>query len=600
MTEYIIGTQGPPGIQGPAGPEGRQGIQGGPGSQGPQGGDGSSLSILGERATKAALPLGGVEPGNAYVTTDTGKLWIWSGNAWIDAGQFRGLRGFSGMPGSPGAPGEDGKRGTDGVSPDPVDLSNWVSSRADNLVSNGNGYLRNATNFSQFSNFSLTDVVPGSSASFQYFVQNGVATPDDRIPLPLGEEYVFTYFIKQTAAGKETATFSAGIQPHDSVGNVIQSHHYAFLPNTTTTLAADLRPGDSTVQLTSSSGWYDGPDARYRNLMFWNYQDQTGKQWTEHTYTRNVSDADVWVENGINRTDHTIALTSAWTYALIPAGTPVSNSIWGNHMLVQDTIAAGSSWTRYDKIFMNKLMGGASASTGRSTATFDTGLPPGTTTVKPVWHLNKGVEGSIHALSGVSISSTAALRIRTSEADLKATEAINTATNLQTDLVAAELAIEGAKADLASAKTDIATAKTDAANAFADATAAHSAASTAVQEAQDAWNKAVAAEDLARKSGAVVKIDSSRGILFKHNEVNTVLSVTVYKGDTVVTDIIELQEAFGAGSYLEWQWQRMEEETFGVISSADTRLSAGGFKLTLSPADVSVKSTFRCVVHAVS
>ena len=38
----------------------------------------------------------------------------------------------------------------------------------------------------------------------------------------------------------------------------------------------------------------------------------------------------------------------------------------------------------------------------------------------------------------------------------------------------------------------------------------------------------------------------------------------------------------------------MDEDRYGVLSAADSRLSNGGFQLTLGPTDVDVKVTFRC------
>src|SRR5690606_23266778 len=46
--------------------------------------------------------------GDGYITEDTGHLWVWSGSAWVDAGEIRGPEGppgDDGLPGTPGAPG---------------------------------------------------------------------------------------------------------------------------------------------------------------------------------------------------------------------------------------------------------------------------------------------------------------------------------------------------------------------------------------------------------------------------------------------------------------------------------------------------------------
>ena len=93
---------------------------------------------------------------------------------------------------------------------------------------------------------------------------------------------------------------------------------------------------------------------------------------------------------------------------------------------------------------------------------------------------------------------------------------------------------------------------------------------------------------------AVLRIDSSRGTVFKNSAVSTVLSVAVYYGQNRITDISSLKNIFGIGAHLRWSCQRIEEEQYGVISSADSRLSDDGFRFTLSPEDVDVKVNFMC------
>jgi hypothetical protein len=96
------------------------------------------------------------------------------------------------------------------------------------------------------------------------------------------------------------------------------------------------------------------------------------------------------------------------------------------------------------------------------------------------------------------------------------------------------------------------------------------------------------------EDATVLRIESSRGTVFKNNAVDTVLSVVVYKGSKRITDITELKEEYGIGASLEWSWQRMDEYSFGTIPATDRRISEGGFKFTLSPEDVDTKVTLRC------
>lgn len=98
-------------------------------------------------------------------------------------------------------------------------------------------------------------------------------------------------------------------------------------------------------------------------------------------------------------------------------------------------------------------------------------------------------------------------------------------------------------------------------------------------------------------TAAVLRIDSSRGTVFKNSSVSTVLSAVIFYGGQRITDRAGLTAAFGSGAYLEWSWQRMGEEAFGVISADDSRLSEDGFSFTLSADDVDTKVVFQCSLN---
>lgn len=99
------------------------------------------------------------------------------------------------------------------------------------------------------------------------------------------------------------------------------------------------------------------------------------------------------------------------------------------------------------------------------------------------------------------------------------------------------------------------------------------------------------------KDGAdavLLRIDSSRGTVFKNNTVSTVLSVRIFYGEQIIENKSQLTAAFGAGAYLEWSWLRIDDEAFGIILSTDSRISQDGFCLTISSNDVDIKTTFTC------
>ena len=96
------------------------------------------------------------------------------------------------------------------------------------------------------------------------------------------------------------------------------------------------------------------------------------------------------------------------------------------------------------------------------------------------------------------------------------------------------------------------------------------------------------------EDGVTLRIDSSRGTVFKNSEVSTTLNVVIFKGGKTITDATAMRQEFGTAAHLEWQWQRIGESTFGTILSTDERLTNEGFSLLLTPKDVDTKVVFKC------
>ena len=96
------------------------------------------------------------------------------------------------------------------------------------------------------------------------------------------------------------------------------------------------------------------------------------------------------------------------------------------------------------------------------------------------------------------------------------------------------------------------------------------------------------------EDAVTLRIDSSRGTVFKNSTVSTVLNVVIFKGGKTITDAATMRAEFGGNAYLEWQWQRMGEATFGTILTTDSRISEEGFALSLTPSDVDTKVVFKC------
>ena len=119
-------------------------------------------------------------------------------------------------------------------------------------------------------------------------------------------------------------------------------------------------------------------------------------------------------------------------------------------------------------------------------------------------------------------------------------------------------------------------------------------AANAAKKNVDELKEAAESGEFKGEDATTLRIDSSRGTVFKNSAVSTVLNAVIYKGSKRITDITALKEEFGNSAYLEWQWQRMGEETFGTIVSTDKRIGNDGFSFTLSPDDVDTKVVFLC------
>lgn len=96
------------------------------------------------------------------------------------------------------------------------------------------------------------------------------------------------------------------------------------------------------------------------------------------------------------------------------------------------------------------------------------------------------------------------------------------------------------------------------------------------------------------EDSTLLRIESSRGTVFKNNSISTVLSAVIYHGSYRITDMTTLKSVLGSGAYLQWKWQKLDETSYGVISADDNRLGNDGFTFTLSPEDVDTKVTFMC------
>lgn len=99
------------------------------------------------------------------------------------------------------------------------------------------------------------------------------------------------------------------------------------------------------------------------------------------------------------------------------------------------------------------------------------------------------------------------------------------------------------------------------------------------------------------KDAILINIESTNGVAFKNSEVNTSLRVSIFYGSQVITDTYGLRANFGAGAYLEWKMKALGTNEAVILTTDDTRLSEGGFSLTIAPEDIDTQCVFTCELY---
>jgi hypothetical protein len=315
------------------------------------------------------------------------------------------------------------------------DLDARVASKGTDLVTNGSGLLGSNYNFSAL-DYSATDAPTGANGSFVIKNTNAQGQMiDEYIPFDPLKKYKFSFQARQTVAGATNRLYGF-VSPFDAANASIAPQHYMYIAGTTTTLAADLKPGDTTIQLTSSANWYGqagknaGTSTHLRGVVIWNYVDPAGKAWAPETYSRN-SYLNLWADGGI--VGNTITLNNPWPTAngTIPAGTSLSNSTSGGSYMYMPSVQntpVPETWTAYSDTFSAGIMSPAQQAAPTSgAATWTTGMPPGTAKIKVGWLFNYAASptntiAGKHAVAAVSLSDASAAQ---STADAAATAAAN-------------------------------------------------------------------------------------------------------------------------------------------------------------------------------
>lgn len=282
----------------------------------------------------------------------------------------------------------------------------YVQSRGTDLVTNGTGLMGTNYNFTGFT-FDASDTPVGANGSFWSSAYNSSVMTDENLPIDTSKQYVLSVQARQRVNGIASKSYT-GLVPYDAYGGSIGPVNYMYRPGTTTTLAADLKPGDTTITLTSSQYWNNAAGAAtyWRNIIFWDYVDAGGKQWGPETFSRNYM-LDAYADGSI--VGNVITLRTPYAGTLKPAGTSLSNGGSGGSFMYGALVntAVPNVWTAYS----SSAYGGVhvqNGALGDNPSSATTKFPPGTSSVKIIFLINRDVAGGQHAFANVSFSDTTA------------------------------------------------------------------------------------------------------------------------------------------------------------------------------------------------
>lgn len=214
----------------------------------------------------------------------------------------------------------------DGANTKADNLSKNITSLAvSNLIANGYGTEKSNYNFDGWT-FDGTEVYNGCPSFKLASTVTSIYLGVNLIPIDVSKSYEFSMNLK--AVGSEKIYL--GWDEWDIDRKYISpTYCYAF-GDTTTTLAKELKNGDTVVYLTSTSAWHSTTAAHQLGLIFWNYKDSTGYQYPEGVYSRNAW-TNIYTFANVNKTNNTITLNKAWSYGTFPVGTKVSQTNSAGH-----------------------------------------------------------------------------------------------------------------------------------------------------------------------------------------------------------------------------------------------------------------------------
>ena len=222
-----------------------------------------------------------------------------------------------------------------------------VLSSGQQLVVNGNGILGDNTNFSKLvydptMSFNGSPGVLKQSANGVYSEINS----DLFIPIDTTKKYRMSIDIASVPDTESTRNFMY-VEFFDIDKKSIHASNHRYFSNSTTTLARDLKKGDTEIYVTDLSGFTHQSRGDNRSIIFWDYKNSYGYQYPKETYSRYYNSS-LWTnEEQLDYINNKIILNSPWSGTEHLAGCEISQGSSGNtyKYLKYDNVTSLVHWT---------------------------------------------------------------------------------------------------------------------------------------------------------------------------------------------------------------------------------------------------------------
>lgn len=243
-------------------------------------------------------------------------------------------------------------------------LYDKVISRGEQLIVNGNGIMGDNTNFSSW----IYDGAVANNSPGSFTKPSGgkyTLSTDEYFPVNPSNKYKLSLDCKSQNGLARMYTF---LQFYDADKNSIGARNHMYNAGSTTTLARELKKGDTVIYLTDASGWSTSYAYGFY-MAVWNWTNKAGYTYPPETYSRRSitlpkTSANKLDSACINYTANTITLASAYTGDTIPAGTSVSQGGDGGTYKYNgmSNTAAPTTWTTYTGVTSGVDYSGKNAS----------------------------------------------------------------------------------------------------------------------------------------------------------------------------------------------------------------------------------------------